>query len=40
MDEAGALVRLIERHHGFHPDLTHFAIGGLCADCGGELAAK
>ena len=40
MDEAGALVRLIERHHGFHPDLTHFAIGGLCADCGRELAAK
>ena len=33
MDEAEALVRLIERHHGFHPDLTHFAISGLCADC-------
>jgi len=31
--EAGELVRLIERHHGFEPDLTHFAIGGLCADC-------
>jgi Fur family ferric uptake transcriptional regulator len=40
MDEAGALVRLIERHHGFHPDLTHFAISGLCADCGRELPAK
>ena len=25
--------RLIERHHGFHPDLTHFAISGLCAEC-------
>ena len=33
MDEAEAMVRLIERHHGFHPDLTHFAISGLCADC-------
>lgn len=36
MDEAGALVRLIERHHGFHPDLTHFAISGLCADCAAQ----
>jgi Fur family ferric uptake transcriptional regulator len=33
IDEARALVRLIERHRGFEPDLTHFAIGGLCADC-------
>ncbi|MGZ8604887.1 MAG: Fur family transcriptional regulator [Actinomycetota bacterium] len=33
MNEADALVRLIERHHGFHPDLTHFAISGLCAPC-------
>jgi Fur family ferric uptake transcriptional regulator len=33
LEEAGELVRLIERHHGFEPDLTHFAIGGLCADC-------
>jgi len=32
-EEADALVHLIERHHGFEPDLTHFAIGGLCADC-------
>ena len=31
--EADALIRLIEQHHGFEPDLTHFAIGGLCADC-------
>ena len=31
--EADALIRLIEHHHGFEPDLTHFAIGGLCADC-------
>jgi len=39
IDEADALVRLIERHHGFEPDLTHFAIGGLCADCRRELEA-
>ncbi len=38
IDEAAALVRLIERHRGFSPDLTHFAIGGLCADCRRELA--
>jgi Fur family ferric uptake transcriptional regulator len=33
LQEAEALVQLIERHHGFGPDLTHFAISGLCADC-------
>jgi Fur family transcriptional regulator, ferric uptake regulator len=33
LSEARALSRLIERHRGFRPDLTHFAIGGLCADC-------
>ena len=33
MGEATALVDLIRRHHGFEPDLTHFAISGLCADC-------
>jgi Fe2+ or Zn2+ uptake regulation protein len=37
IEEAAALVRLIERHRGFRPDLTHFAIGGLCADCRREL---
>ena len=31
--EAGAMHRLIRRHHGFEADLTHFAITGLCADC-------
>jgi Fur family transcriptional regulator, ferric uptake regulator len=31
--EAGSLRRLIQRHRGFLPDLTHFAISGLCADC-------
>ena len=37
--EAEALVRLVQSHHGFHPDLTHFAISGLCSDCARELAA-
>ncbi|HLB62278.1 MAG TPA: Fur family transcriptional regulator [Actinomycetota bacterium] len=31
--EAQALEDLIHRHHRFAPDLTHFAISGLCADC-------
>jgi Fur family ferric uptake transcriptional regulator len=39
VDEAEELVRLIERHHGFQPDLTHFAIAGLCAECRRDLAA-
>jgi len=37
--EAERLKRLIATHHGFSPDLTHFAISGLCARCqaaGGE----
>ncbi len=33
LEEARALSRLVERHRGFTPDLTHFAISGLCADC-------
>jgi Fur family ferric uptake transcriptional regulator len=32
-EEAEGLKRLITRHHGFSPDLTHFAISGLCSDC-------
>jgi hypothetical protein len=24
---------VIRGHRGFQPDLTHFAIGGLCARC-------
>ncbi len=32
-EEADRLKRLIQRHNGFHPDLYHFAISGLCADC-------
>lgn len=31
--EAESLKRVIRRHRGFLPDLTHFAISGLCADC-------
>ena len=38
LDEAKALQELIERHHGFAPDLTHFAIGGICAECRRALA--
>jgi Fur family ferric uptake transcriptional regulator len=33
LDEAESLKRLIQRHRGFLPDLTHFAISGLCASC-------
>jgi Fur family ferric uptake transcriptional regulator len=35
LPEAERLKRLIARHHGFSPDLTHFAISGLCAGCQG-----
>jgi Fur family ferric uptake transcriptional regulator len=33
LEEADRLKQLIVRHHGFNPDLTHFAISGLCASC-------
>lgn len=33
LDEADELRKLINRHHGFEADLTHFAITGLCRDC-------
>ena len=33
MREARSLERLIGRHRGFRPDLTHFAISGLCRSC-------
>ncbi|HEX9891367.1 MAG TPA: Fur family transcriptional regulator [Actinomycetota bacterium] len=36
MEEAGSLRELVRRHHGFVPDLTHFAISGLCARCARE----
>src|SRR6188472_3669862 len=32
--DASRLKALIQRHHAFEPDLSHFAISGLCADCG------
>jgi Fur family ferric uptake transcriptional regulator len=38
LEEAAALQHLIEQHHGFLPDLTHFAISGLCAVCRRGLA--
>lgn len=31
--EAKRLRDMVVRHHGFQPDLTHFAISGLCAAC-------
>lgn len=31
--EARSLHSLIKKHRGFEPDLTHFAISGLCAKC-------
>jgi Fur family ferric uptake transcriptional regulator len=33
MPEAERLKKLVATHHGFQPDLTHFAISGLCAKC-------
>lgn len=39
IEEAEALGRLIESHRGFQPDLAHFAISGLCADCGATARA-
>jgi Fur family ferric uptake transcriptional regulator len=33
MAEAERLEQLLVRHRGFQPDLTHFAISGLCARC-------
>jgi Fur family ferric uptake transcriptional regulator len=33
LEETEALQRLIVQHRGFRPDLTHFAISGLCAEC-------
>jgi Fur family ferric uptake transcriptional regulator len=31
--ETAALESLIRKHHRFEPDLTHFAISGLCKEC-------
>ena len=33
MTEAKSLLDLVKKHRGFAPDLTHFAISGLCAKC-------
>jgi Fur family ferric uptake transcriptional regulator len=33
MEEAESLKRVVQAHRGFLPDLTHFAISGLCATC-------
>lgn len=33
LEEAESLRRVIRRHRGFLPDLTHFAIAGLCERC-------
>jgi Fur family ferric uptake transcriptional regulator len=33
LEEAKRLKDLLTRHHDFEPDLTHFAISGLCARC-------
>lgn len=33
MELAEQLRELVVRHHGFRPDLTHFAISGLCVSC-------
>lgn len=39
MKEADSLVEVIRSHHDFHPDLTHFAISGLCAECYASTAS-
>ena len=33
IEEAETLKGVVQRHRGFLPDLTHFAISGLCARC-------
>jgi Fur family ferric uptake transcriptional regulator len=33
LGEAESLEKLIMKHKGFRPDLTHFAISGLCRRC-------
>jgi Fur family transcriptional regulator, ferric uptake regulator len=36
IDEARELADLIVARHDFEPDLTHFAISGLCGECRGN----
>lgn len=38
--EARSLQDLIQRHHGFRADLTHFAITGLCERCANATDAE
>lgn len=33
LSEAERLKKLVDSHHGFLPDLTHFAITGICSPC-------
>ncbi|MFN2543773.1 MAG: Fur family transcriptional regulator [Actinomycetota bacterium] len=33
LEEAASLERLVTKHRGFRPDLTHFAISGVCKSC-------
>jgi Fur family transcriptional regulator, ferric uptake regulator len=33
IQETEALQSLVLKHHGFRPNLAHFAISGLCSDC-------
>jgi Fur family ferric uptake transcriptional regulator len=40
LEEAERLKDMIAGHHGFQPDLTHFAISGLCARCRTERKTK
>ncbi len=40
LSEAEALQKLIRQHSDFAPDLTHFAISGLCAKCQRETAER
>ena len=40
MNEAERLEQLIVRHNGFSPDLTHFAISGLCARCQQKVSSQ
>jgi Fur family ferric uptake transcriptional regulator len=40
IEEAQALQKVVERHRGFEPDLTHFAISGLCAACQRTLVRR
>ena len=40
LGEAKSLQDLIQRHHGFRADLTHFAITGLCESCAKLVATE